>query len=224
MSRGPPVRLALSTLLGAALLAGGPTSARAASERQAVQERKYGSTAELRLALGSMPLDPFQKGWTAGLSYTHHLDPLWAWEVLQVTGALLTPTSLRDQLVDTFARRPEEFAAPRFMITTGVEASPFYGKQVLFNQSTLHGTVLLGAYGGAIFGDRPTLGETLEDARPALGGGLGFRVYSGDLVSFRFDSRVFAAFRRAIRADESAEVETVGLFTLSVSLGLGGRP
>lgn len=223
----PPPRPTAVLALFTTLLVGPQLAAAAAPEgppRAAVQERRYGSSHELRLALGSMPLDPFQKGWTAGLSYTVHLDDLWAWEMVQVTGALLSSTSLQDELIGTFARRPEEFAAPRFMATTGLEISPFYGKQVLFNQDTVHGAVLVGAYAGVMFGDRPTLGETFEDIRPTVGGGLGFRVHASELVSLRFDSRLFAAFRTAVRADESAEVETVGLFTLSASLGFGDKP
>lgn len=190
---------------------------------QAVQVRAFSFSDELRLSIGSMPLDPFQKGWTASLAYTYHLDDTWAWEILQVTGALLTSTSLRDELLGAFARRPEEFAAPRFMATTGLEMSPVYGKQVWLNRDTVHAGVLLGVYAGVLFGDRPTLGETFEDFRPVVGGGLGFRVFMSDLLSTRLDSRVFASFRRAFREGESFEVETIALFTLSLSLGFGDR-
>lgn len=195
-----------------------------ASSRSAVQVRKYGFSEEIRLSVGSMPLDPFQKGWTGSLAYTHHFSDVLAWEVLQVTGALLTSTSLRDELINTFARRPEEFAAPRLMITTGAELSPFYGKQVLFNRETMHATAFLGLYAGAAFGDRPSLGQTLEDIRPTVGGGLGARVFISQLISTRFDARVFASFRSAQEANETAEVETLALLTLSLSFGFGDKP
>ncbi|MEL6188020.1 MAG: hypothetical protein AAFU79_25635 [Myxococcota bacterium] len=200
-----------------------PPAAAAESVRKAVQVRKYAFAEELRLAVGSMPLDPFQKGWTGSLSWSHHFGPVWAWEVLQVTGALLTSTSLRDELIGAFGRRPEEFAAPRFMVTTGLEASPVYGKQVWLNQDTLHTGILVGGYAGVLFGDRPTFEQTLEDIRPVVGGGLGFRVYMSQLISTRFDSRIYASFRRAFRDGESFEVETIALFTLSLSLGFGDR-
>lgn len=191
--------------------------------RSAVQVRKYGLSEEIRLSVGSMPLDPFQKGWTGSLAYTHHFDRLWAWEIVQATGALLSSTSLRDELLQTFARRPEEFAAPRLMLTTGIEVAPVYGKQVLFNRDTVHGTALLGLYGGVIFGDRPTLSETLGDARPTLGGGIGFRIYLSEHLSTRFDARIYGSYRPAGEDEtlEPSELETVALLTASLSLGFG---
>lgn len=211
--------IGLSALLLSLTLS--PSVSAAEGVPKAVQVRKYAFTDELRLAVGSMPLDPFQKGWTGSLSWTHHFGPVWAWEILQATGALLTSTSLRDELIGAFGRRPEEFAAPRLMLTTGIEASPVYGKQVWLNRDTLHAGILFGAYAGVLFGDRPTFDQTLEDLRPLVGGGLGFRIYMSQLLSTRFDSRVYASFRRAFRDGESFEVETIALFTLSLSFGFG---
>lgn len=223
--------LALTVLsVPAAAFAQGLSKAEDEVPRAAVQERKYGFSEEIRISVGSMPLDPFLKGWTGSLAYAHHFDELWAWEILQFTGALLTSTSLRDELTGTFGVQPEEFSAPRIMITTGAEFSPVYGKQVLFNQETVHGTMFFGIYGGVIFGDRPTFSETLDDWRPAIGGGVGFRLFLSNLFSTRFDGRLFASFRDPMDpedTDESfdrSEADVVALLTLSLSLGFGGRP
>ncbi len=222
--RRPPVPLKTGSIAALLCLVAGSAPAAEPAVSGAVQARKYGTRHELRLAVGTMPLDPFQKGFTAGLAYTYHLSPHLAWEVLEVTGALLDPTSLYEELVGTFARRPDEFSAPRLLLSTGLELSPMYGKQVLFNRDTVHGAVVLGAYAGLFFGDRPTFDEMLEDLRPALGGGLGFRIYASSWLSARFDGRLFAALRRALREGEPEGVETVGLFTLSASFGFGDVP
>ena len=192
--------------------------------RVVIQERKNGSSEEIRIAIGSMPLDPFQKGWTGSLSFTHHFNDRWAWEVLQLTAALLSSTSLRDELLLTFARRPEEFAAPRLMATSGLELTPAYGKQVFANRSTIYEALIVGIYAGVIFGDRSDISESLTDIRPSVGGGLGFRVYLNPNISTRLDARIFASLRPAFLNGESAEVETVALFTLSVSFGFGDVP
>lgn len=192
-------------------------------ERRAVQERKYGPRGELRLGVGSMPLNPFAKGWTLSLSHTHHFDDMWSWETIHVTGALLTSTSLRDELIDTFARLPREFAAPRLVLTTGLEISPLYGKQVLFNRDTVHSELSLGVYGGVMVGDRDTLERSLEDVRPSAGTGLGIKVYLSRAFSTRFDARVFATLRPEVEPGDEVEIETVALLTLSIGLGFGDR-
>jgi hypothetical protein len=189
-------------------------------ERAAIQRLKYKMAHELRLSLGAMPVDPFQKGWSGSLSYTVHFDYV-AWEVFQVTGALLTSTDLRNELIDTFAIPPEDFAAPRFAATTGLEVTPFYGKQALVNDLILHQSFIVGIHGGAVFGDRESITKTLTDARPAIGAGLGWRFFLDKTFSLRIDARDFAAFRRAVRQNEKFDVENVLLVTLSISINMG---
>ena len=172
---------------------------------------------ELRLSLGSMPVDPFQKGWSASLAYTVHFD-YFAWEVLQISAAYLTSTDLRNRLIDTFAIPPEDFAAPRFVAMTGLEVTPFYGKQALFNDSIMHQSFLVGLYGGVVFGAREDIVKTLEDFRPALGLGVGWRIYGTKAISVRVDVRDLIAFRRAIRQNERFDAENVLMVTLSASV------
>jgi outer membrane beta-barrel protein len=186
-------------------------------ERVAIQERKFRLFHEVRGGVGTMPLDAFQKGWTFSLSYTYHFNNYLSWEVAQFTGAYLTSTNLRDSLIDQFAVPPEDFSAPRLMATTGLEFSPFYGKQAILNDGILHHSLLGGIYTGLVFGDRGALGDTLTDVRPAIGLGLGYRLYSSKLISMRLDVRDFVTFRRPIRDDESFEAENV--LIMSVSLG-----
>ena len=215
-----PLALALSGALFAPELAAAQSDG--PPERQAIQRRKYQLNHELRLALGSMPLDAYQKGWSLSLGYTLHLNDYFAWEIFQVTGALLTSTDLRDDLIATFAIPEEDFAAPRFMVTTGVEVAPFYGKQALLNDPVGHQQLLIGAYAGFAFGDRGDFATTLEDFRPLIGAGIGYRLFVSRNLSLRLDARDFASFRRAIRNNESFQVENILLLTLSASFGFGG--
>lgn len=218
-----PSRIWWAAALAGALL-GAPGIAHAADEdgpeKVAIQERKFQLFHELKASVGSMPLDAYQKGWTFSLSYTYHLNELFSWEVAQVTGALLTSTNLRDSLIDQFAVPPEDFAAPRFMVTSGLEITPLYGKQALMNDEIVHHSLLGGLYAGLAFGDRPTFGDTLSDLRPAVGLGLGYRLHATELLSVRFDVRNFFTFRRPIRDNEVFQMENVLQLSISVGFNL----
>jgi outer membrane beta-barrel protein len=198
------------------------SSALAAEEEKtsdvAIQRPKFRMAHEVALSLGSMPLDAFQKGWSAGLSYTVHFDDYIAWEVFNASAAMLTSTDLRDELIDTFAIPPSDFNAPRFMATTGISVAPIYGKQVFLNDTVVHQQVYLGLHGGVIFGDREQLSETLKDLRPALGLGLGYRVFMTKEMSVRIDIRDFLSWKRAINTNDRADVENVLLLQLSFAV------
>jgi outer membrane beta-barrel protein len=206
-------------------LLAGPTTAEAGEEQRyagtSIQQRKYQLFHEFSLSAGVMPLDPYQKSWTASFAYTFHFSQNWSWEVVQATYAFaLSSTSLRDELIRTFAVPPEEFAAPRLMLTSGLEYSPFYNKQVFMNDGVLHSGLLFGGYGGVIFGDRGDIASSLEDFRPSLGLGIGFRFFVEKWFSTRVDLRQFFSFRRAILPGESFKVEPVLFITISGSFNL----
>lgn len=196
-------------------------------ERVAIQERKFQLFHELKGSIGTMPLDPYQKGWTLSLSYTHHFNDFVAWEILQLTGSFLTSTNLRDSLIEQFAVSPQDFSAPRFLVSSGVEFSPFYGKMAFINDGVSHHAVLLGAYAALAFGNRVDgdgafdAAETFSDLRPGVGLGFGYRVHITETVSGRLDVRDFVVFRRGIRDNESFEVDNLLLMTLSIGFNLG---
>ena len=190
-------------------------------DRAAIQRKKYVMAHELRLSVGAMPVDPFEKGWSASLAYTLHFDDVAAWEIFQLTGALLTSTDLKNDLIDTFAIPPEDFRAARFAATTGLELAPFYGKQSLFNGTIVHQNLLLGIYGGVAFRDPSEIAASAKALRPLAGAGIGWRFFVDDVVSFRIDVRDFAEFRAALRANEKFDVHNVLLLTLSASFNLG---
>ncbi|MCK6550847.1 outer membrane beta-barrel domain-containing protein [Myxococcota bacterium] len=215
------VALASTLAAGVRAEAATPASDRDEEPRVAIQRPKYQLAHELSLGAGIMPLDPFQKSVTASFSYTVHFSRWLAWEVFQATGALLTSTDLRDELIDTFAISEDDFNAPRFMATTGVELAPIYGKQVFLNDAVVHHAAFVGLHGGVIFGDRGRISETLEDLRPAVGVGIGYRLFVSDAWSMRIDVRDYLSFKRAIRDREQTEIENVLFMTYSWSLSFG---
>jgi outer membrane beta-barrel protein len=220
-SRTAHLALALTLAAGTTAHAAAPASEQSEEPKVAIQRPKFQLAHELSLAAGIMPLDPFQKSATASFSYTLHFNRWLAWEVFQVTGGLLTSTDLRDELIDTFAISEDDFNAPRFMATTGVELAPIYGKQVMLNDGVVHHAAFLGVHGGVIFGDRGRLSETFEDLRPAVGLGLGYRLFLSDTWSTRLDVRDFVSFKRAIRDREQTELENVLFMTWSLSFNFG---
>jgi outer membrane beta-barrel protein len=184
----------------------------------AIQRPKFRMAHELSLSVGALPLDAFQKGWSLGLAYTIHFDNYISWEVVHVLGAALTSTDLRDELIDTFAIPPSDFNAPRFMATTGVEIAPIYGKQVFLNDTVVHQALFIGMHGGVIFGDRETISETLQDLRPSLGLGIGYRAFLTKELSTRVDARFFLSWKRALDEGDVADLERVLLLQASFSV------
>ena len=191
---------------------------------QPIQARKYSLGHELTLSFGSMPIDPFEKGWSAGLSYTVHFGPVWSWEIFNATAAYLVPTALRDDLIEGFGREPDEFAAPRAMITTGVVAAPLYGKVAFLDDTVLHHAFFVGLHAGVVFGSRQTIVDTLTDVRPSAGLGVGYRLFLSESVSMRIDVRDFVSFRRAFAANDPARFEQVLIVTVALALSSGGAP
>lgn len=197
-------------------------------EKVAVQKRKYILANEIKLSIGTLPLDPYEKGIGGSLSYTRHFNQYLAWEVFSGTFTYLYDTGLKEQLVDVFGQDPNEFAGPRMVFTTGVELTPFYGKWAFLNDGVTRHAFLIGGYGGVVFGDRedfassPTGGPTtLGDIRPALGPGLGYRLYISQNWSARLDWRTLLTIRSEQVEEEGSGVDVTMLINLSLSWNFG---
>lgn len=211
----------------AALLLGMASAARAQPsvgyKKVAIQKRKYILANEIKLSLGSLPVDPFEKGLAASLSYTRHLNQYWAWEVLSTSAAFyLYDTSTKENLVNQFGRDPNNFAGPRLIITSGIELTPLYGKLAFLNDGLVHNSLLVGAYAGVIFGDRENFSgdgaTTLSDFRPSIGPGIGYRVYFSQNLSARLDWRTFFSLKQGFDSPE-LDGEEPGL-TVSMLINL----
>lgn len=197
-----------------------------AYQKVAVQKRKYVLANELKLSVGVLPLDPYEKGYSASLSFTRHFNQYWAWEIVSASAALLDDTDLKDQLVDVFGQSPDNFAAPRLVFTTGVELTPFYGKWAFLNDGIVRHSFLVGGYAGVIFGDREEFSggdgpTTLGDVRPSVGPGLGYRVFLSQNWSARLDWRTLLSFRFEQVPEEGDDLDVVMLINLSLSWNFG---
>jgi outer membrane beta-barrel protein len=204
-----------------------------AYEKVAIQKRRYQLANELRLAVGALPIDPYRKGFSGTISYTRHLTDSLAWEIISASATVLTRTDLTDELVQVFGARADSsrFAAPRFVLTTGIELTPLYGKWAFLNDSQVNHAFIVGGYGGVIFGNRPAtdnptldefdVGQTLSDIRPSLGPGLGYRLYFSQSWSARVDTRLLFSARPEFQEGDSFQVDAVLLINLGLSFNFG---
>ncbi|MGF1511738.1 MAG: hypothetical protein ACFB9M_19760 [Myxococcota bacterium] len=223
--------------VAAALFLGSTHSAHAqeqsAYDKLAIQKRKYQLANELRFSVGALPADPYRKGFSVTLAYTRHLNDFLAWEIVSVSGAILTRTDLTDELVEVFGAQPtsSEFAAPRFIATTGVEFTPLYGKWSFLNGRQVNHAFSVGGHAGVIFGNRTTeeepsldeidIGRTLTDIRPSVGPALAYRLYFNQNWSARIDTRLFASFRPPFEDGDDFQVDAVLLINLGISYNFG---
>ena len=148
-----------------------------------VQNRKFDPTHEFSATVGVLPLDAFAKGVTASGSYTLHFTPHVAWEVAQFHYSFHLETDLNDKLA-AFDIRPTPFELLDYYLTTNFVYSPLYWKGSWRNSGLAYGEFFLTVGGG--------YGWFTRSSRPGLSGGLGFRLYGSELLSFRLDARYLA--------------------------------
>ncbi|MEM6860221.1 MAG: hypothetical protein AAF627_05660 [Myxococcota bacterium] len=201
------MRALLCTVLLAVTASSAQAQGLASYDEVAVQKRKYQLANELRLSVGTLPIDPYRKGFAGSLSFTRHFNQFLAWEIFHASFSLLTRTDLSEELINVFGANPESnrFAAPRMVLTTGIELTPLYGKWALLNDGQIHHAFIVGGYGGVIFGNRVEersraitgfdVSRTLSDVRPSFGPGIGYRVYLNNSFSLRVDTRLLFSIR-----------------------------
>lgn len=146
----------------------------------AVQERTYRMNHEITLSVGVLPLDAFYKGIMAQVAYTAHFSDSFAWQVGRAMYSYNLDTGLRNQLEQSFGASPVDFDEVQYAIGSDLVWSPIYGKTTFLNSSVKHFEVyLLG--GGSI------IRLSRAGFRPALDVGIGARLFSSKVLSFRLD-------------------------------------
>jgi outer membrane beta-barrel protein len=177
--------MALALLVGAS-----PTTVLAADDDSglkylAVQNRIRTPTHEFTAWAGALPLDAFTKGATLSGAYTIHFDDLVAWEVVQYTYSKAVKTDLKRDLRSLATPLgPTPFERVRSYAVTNLVLKPVYCKLAVLNKSVLHGEVFALVGGG--------FGKMSITQRPVVDAGIGFRLYTGRALSFRFDARNYA--------------------------------
>jgi outer membrane beta-barrel protein len=202
-------------LLGAGLLLAAPSEAFAAESATfeeggrsyssvVVQNRIFDPDHEFTFFVGLLPLDAFTKGMTLGGAYTLHFNELLAWEVINGSYSFHFDTDLKADL-RAFEVGPTPFEVLNYYASSNLIFKPVYWKGSLLNSGLIRGelyTVIGGAFGAFTRSNRGGLD---------VGGGV--RLFTSELVSFRFDMRYFMFFNDTILEDFSFKDE------LAINLG-----
>ncbi|MCB0391734.1 MAG: outer membrane beta-barrel domain-containing protein [Bdellovibrionales bacterium] len=181
-----------------------------------VSEKDFSIKKDFTLHAGFLPSDAFNKGYTIGLSYTHFFNSYMAWEVLNATYSFNSGTQLKDDVnsipkitlvnsgVEDFLDYITYFATTNFVYT------PIYSKNLLFNDSIVHGETSFVIGGGAV---------AFENAKTRflMNAGLYLRFFTGKSTSLKFD------FRNNLYMREDAGIINAWSFTIGFSF-LSNRP
>lgn len=160
--------VSLVVLLALVALAGS-----AFGQQRAFQERVFGGGHELSLSGGYLPLDPYSKAVSGGLSYAWHLGEAVSWRALDLRLTNSWSTDLKEDLLGSGRATVDQFERPALLATSDLIMEPFHGKQSFLNRGDVRVAVYVLAGGGVV-----QLESSDEAAwRPALDLGFGFRVY-----------------------------------------------
>jgi|GEM_PF-927844 len=169
-----------------------------------VQERIFNPDHEFTLIGGLLPLDAFTKAVTLGGAYTLHFNELYAWEVVNASYSFHYDTSLKADLA-AFEVQSTPFEVLDYYVSSNFVFKPVYWKGSLLNSGLIRGELYL--VGGGAFG------AFTRSNRGGVNAGGGIRLFTSELVSFRFDTRYFMFFNDTILDDFSFKDE------LAINLG-----
>jgi outer membrane beta-barrel protein len=180
----------------------------------AVQERLYRMDHELTLSVGVLPLDAFYKGLMVQAGYAYHFNDTFAWQIVRAAYSYNINTGLTNQLERDFGVQPTAFQEVQYFAGSDLVWSPLYGKGSWLNR-TVTRFELFGVLGGTIFNMTNGLTGSGSSFRPAINVGLGFRIFSGQHVSYRLDLTDNVVI-------SSSGITNVPTLQLSLALNFGG--
>lgn len=146
----------------------------------AVQERLYRMNHELSFSVGVLPLDAFYKGLMLQVGYTAHFTDTFAWQVGRGFYSINFATGLKNQLITSFGASPVDFDEVQYGVGSDVIWSPIYGKISWLNNSVSHFEIF-GILGATV------MRLSRAGFRPAINIGIGGRIFTSKVVSFRLD-------------------------------------
>ena len=153
--------------------------------KKVVQNRKAVETYEWTLSAGSLPLDAFKKGITAGGSLTIHRDHLWAWEAISAAYSFEFKTALEDEL-RAYKLQATPFERVKVFATSNLVFKPLYWKGAWLNEKMAYGELFFIAGGG--------YGWLTQTSRPVVNGGLGIKLIHDGGFASRLDVRMMSFF------------------------------
>lgn len=182
-------------------------------EIYAVENKKYVPEHNVTLVANLLPLDAFYKALSASLSYTTMFSNSWAWEIINGNIAFTQNTSLKEDLLNNFAVRPQGILDyPKYYLTTNLLYTPIYSKNLVYNSSLMYSDISFLMGGGMV-------SFSSNDSAPMFGGGLLVRFYTGETFSWKFDSRVYY---HTAKGKSSNFILSVG-FGFAIELGSGAK-
>lgn len=179
----------------------------------AVENRKFVPEDNISLIANILPLDAYYKALSASLSYTHMFSNSWAWEIINGNIAFTQNTSLKEDLLNNFAVRPQGILDyPKYYVTSNLLYTPIYSKNLMYNTSLMYSDISFLLGGGMV-------SFSSNDSAPMFGGGLIVRFYSGETLSWKFDSRVYY---HTAKGKSSNFLLSVG-FGIAIEFGSGAK-
>lgn len=182
----------------------------------AVQNRPYYSNKDLTFQVGWLPSDAFNKGYSAGVSFTAYFLDYLGWEIINANYVANSETSLKGEFekLNINVQNQGFNGALDYMTyyaITSLVYTPFYNKSLLFNDKVVHGNTSI-VLGGGVAGFNET------GSRPMVSAGLVLKFYTENNRAWKFD------FRNNIYFEE-----TLGpIYALSIGVGysfeLGSPP
>jgi outer membrane beta-barrel protein len=174
----------------------------------AVEPRLYNPRYDITAQLSLLPLDAFYKGYAAGVSYTQSLSPEWSWEIVNFNFNSKSDTGLAKKLNAISVAPKDMLDHISWFATTSAVYTPIYSKNLLFNESILHGNLSFVLSGGLV-------SFHSEDTSPLIGGGAIYRIFHSPSYSSKFDLRLYTHLAEGKNSD------LVMTFTYGLSFELG---
>ena len=182
----------------------------------AVQNRPYYLNGDLSVSLGALPTDAFNKGYSAGLSYTHYFNDYVGWEIVNVNAVLNNETTLKKDIealnVDiTNNSLGGQLDYITYYALTSIVYTPLYNKSLLFNRDVVYGeTSFVLGLGAANF----------DSAGPRFmaSAGLYLRFFTSPSTSWKFD------WRNNIHFDSTDGATNAMSIGIAYSIQLGSNP
>ena len=182
----------------------------------AVQNRPYYSNKDLTFQLGWLPSDAFNKGYSAGASFTAYFLDYLGWEVLNANYVVNSETSLKGEFEKLNINvQNQGFSGAldymRYYALSSLVYTPFYNKSLLFNDKVVHGNTSI-VVGAGVAGFNET------GSRLMVSAGLVLKFFTKDNRAWKFDFRNNVYFE-----------ETLGpVYAMSIGVGysfeLGSPP
>lgn len=182
----------------------------------AVQNRPYFVNKDLTFQIGLLPSDPFNKGITTGLTYTHYFKEYFGWEIVNINYNLNKETDLKKDINNINVEIQNKSLESKldyitYYLATNIVYTPIYSKNLLFNDKVIHGEISF-ILGGGI--------ANLQNngAKPLVMSGCYLRFFSSPSHSWKFD------FRNNVYIDKQGGVINAWSFGVGYSIQLGDKP